>query len=125
MFLEHKSNGLKSKSDGGALFLVGLQVADDGLVAHGGLSHLDIDFRVERQVNIHARAKLDEAQVLVDIAVLAFGGIGDDATGHGTCHLAHEHFLSIGRFDDDGGAFVFGGSQALWKLPLWCLAILT
>ena len=110
MFLEHNSNGLESKADSSALFLVGFQVADDGLVAHGGLSHLDIDFRVERQVYIHARAKLDEAQVLVDIAVLAFGGIGDNATGHGTCHLAHEHFLSIGRFDDDGGAFVFGAS---------------
>ena len=110
MFLEHKSNGLESKADGGALVLIGLQVADDGLVAYSGLTHLDIDFSVEGQIDVHARAKFDEAQVLVDIAVLAFGGIGHDATGHGTCHLAHEHFLSIGCFDDDGGTFVFGAS---------------
>ena len=55
----------------GLRFLHGLEARDDGLVARSRLPHLHTDFGVDRQIDVHAAAELDEAQVLVDVAVLA------------------------------------------------------
>lgn len=81
-------------------------MADDGLIADGGLSYLDVNLRAERQVNVHARTELDETEVLVDVAILALGGISHDTSCYGSGHLAHQYFLCVGCLDDDGRAFV-------------------
>ena len=62
---------------------------------------LNEHFCAERQVEVNARAELDEAQVLVDIAVFADTGIGDDASSHCASHLPRQYLRTVGCLDDD------------------------
>lgn len=45
-----------------------LQTRDDSAIASGGLVHPNKNFRDGRQICVHTRAKLDEAQMLADKA---------------------------------------------------------
>jgi hypothetical protein len=60
----------------------------------------------EREVEVNARAELDEAQMLIDIAVFARRGIGDDAASHSACHLPSQYLRAVGRFDDNQAVLV-------------------
>lgn len=80
----------------------------DCLVAHCGLSHLDEDFRTQRQIDVHSRTELDESHMLVDVALFVLMGIGHDAACHSSSYLAHEHFLSLRCLDDHSGTLIFG-----------------
>ena len=59
--------------------------------------------------------------MVVDIAFLSFLGIGDDASCHGSSHLAYEDFVSRSRLYDNRGAFVFG--RSLWQPCLFEVSV--
>ena len=77
-------------------------------VAHGFVVEFHQYFGIERKIKVYSRTEFDKPDVLVDLARLTRFGIGDDASGQGTCDLTHENFLSVLGFDDDGRTFVFG-----------------
>ena len=52
----------------------------DGAITSGGLSHFYRNLSVEREINVNARAKLDESEVVVNLTSLFFSGISNNAT---------------------------------------------
>ena len=58
------------------------------LVACRVLSHLDTNLRAEREEDVNTRSELDEAEMLVDIAVVVSAGVGHDAACYGSGYLA-------------------------------------
>ena len=97
------------------------ELCNNGLVSGGGLSHFHLYLGIEGQVNIHSASELDESHVVVDIAFLSFLGIGDDASCHGSSHLAYEDFVSGCSLYDNRGAFVFG--RSLWQPCLFEVSV--
>ena len=65
------------------------QFCNDGLVACCRLTNGDTGSGSQRQVDVHARAKFDKAEVLVNITLLVGLGIGDDTAGHRTGNLSY------------------------------------
>ena len=80
----------------------------DGAITSGGLSHFYRNLSVEREINVNARAKLDESEVVVNLTSLFFSGISHNATRHSTSHLAHEDIVTRGSGDDHSATFVLG-----------------
>ena len=64
------------------------QLGYDSLVARCRLPHLYTYLGAKRQIHVHTRAELYEAQMLVYITFLALLGIRDDAARHGAGNLA-------------------------------------
>lgn len=93
---------------GGLDFLKGLEileileVRDNGLIAGRALVDLYERLGAERQIDINARAELDESQVLVDITLFALCCIRDYPTCHGACHLTHKNLFTLRSLDDNG-----------------------
>ena len=71
------------------------------LVASGRLSHSNLYFGTKRQEQIYARAKLYEAEMLVNIAIITFLGIRHDTASYRSCHLTTQyvHTVSRGYYD--------------------------
>ena len=78
-----------------------LQLGYDREVTSSSLSHLHAYFRDGRQINIHARPELNEAQMLVDVAILAFLGICDNAACNGSSYLTAQNIFSVRSCDHD------------------------
>ena len=76
------------------------EVSDDGLVAGGSLPYAHFDIGIYGQIEVYARAELNEAQMLVDVALLIGVNVSDDTSGYGTSHLAHEYLSALRRFYD-------------------------
>lgn len=72
-----------------------LEVSYDGLIAGSAITEVDADLSAKGQISINARTKLDEAHVLINVAVVALFCISHDTASHGTGHLTHEHFLTF------------------------------
>ena len=104
------TDGLALKREGERQSSLILQHGDDGLIASGGLPEGDFDIGVKGEIDIHATAELNEAHVVVDIALLTFGGIRDDATRNGSCHLPHKDIVARGGLDDNRRTLILRGS---------------
>ena len=104
------TDGLALKRAGERQSSLILQHGDDGLIASGGLPEGDFDIGVKGEIDIHATAELNEAHVVVDIALLTFGGIRDDATRNGSCHLPHKDIVARGGLDDNRRTLILRGS---------------
>lgn len=63
---------------------------------------------VEGEIDVDARSELDESQVLVDVGLCSPASVCDDASCHGSGHLAHRQAASAVGEDADGGALVLG-----------------
>ena len=59
------------------------------------------------EINVHARSKFDESEVIIQLTSLFFSCVGHDTTCHCTGHLAYQHSCPTGGTDDDRAAFVF------------------
>ena len=84
------------------------KASDEGDAAGGGVADVHECFRAEGEVDVDARAKLDESHVVSYVRVRSLFGVCDDAAGDGACNLAHEHELAPGGADDHRRAFVLG-----------------
>ena len=70
------------------------------LVTSSCLAELHVYLCAKWQEAIHARTELDEAQMLVNIAILTFLGIGYYTACHSTGNLTTEYIYTIIRGDD-------------------------
>ena len=76
------------------------EVSDDGLVAGGSLPYVHLDISINGQIEVYARAELNEAQMLIDVALLIGVNISNNTTGYSACHLAYEYLSALRRFYD-------------------------
>lgn len=65
-------------------------------------AHLDKDFGVERQEEIDARTKLDEAKFAVNLRFVTSVDVSHDTSSHSTSHLTHHDDRASIALDDDG-----------------------
>ena len=83
------------------LYCLARQRSDVGDIPLDLLPDLDVHLRAEGEVEVDARAELNEAEVLVDIYTLTDLWIGDDTTRDSPSDLTDEDTIATLRADDD------------------------
>ena len=83
------------------LYCLARQRSDVGDIPLDLLPDLDVHLRAEGEVEVDARAELNEAEVLVDIYVLTDLWIGDDTACDSPSDLTDEDAIATLRADDD------------------------
>ena len=88
------------------LYCLARQRSDVGDIPLDLLPDLDVHLRAEGEVEVDARAELNEAKVLVDIYALTDLRIGDDTACDSPSDLTDEDAIATLTADDDSRALV-------------------